>query len=226
MGIIGEFDPGFDPHLQTNDAVAHVLAARETPLSVDWVSTSEIDQGVLDMYDGLWIAPGSPYDDLSSAVDAVEWAREEEIPCLGTCGGFQHMVIEYARNLLGFEDAEHAEYDPYASRLFISELDCSLSGRRMNLEFESGSGVAEIYGATEAVEEYYCNFGINPGYVDDLRQGELRVVGWDDEGEVRVLEHPNHPFYVGTLYVPQAQSEPNLPHPLVESFLDAVLSTR
>lgn len=220
--VVGEFDPEFEPHLHTNDALSHVLATKDTPFAFDWVSTSRIGE-VLERYDGIWLAPGSPYDDLSAAVEAIRWARENDVPCFGTCGGFQHMAIEYARNVLGFEDADHAEYNPYASRLFVSELDCSLAGEEMRLSFDEESAVAGIYGDTEAVEEYYCDFGVNPEYLEDIRSGVLNVVGSDDEGEVRVLEHPDHPFYVGTLYVPQSRSEPSSPHPLVGAFVEAVM---
>jgi Asp-tRNA(Asn)/Glu-tRNA(Gln) amidotransferase A subunit family amidase len=102
---------------------------------------------------------------------AIHYARENKIPCFGTCGGFQHMVIEYARNVLGFKDAQHAEYDPYASSLFISELACSLAGREMQLNFVPGSQVAAIYGELSATEHYYCNFGVNPDCIDELKQG-------------------------------------------------------
>jgi CTP synthase (UTP-ammonia lyase) len=93
---------------------------------------------------------------------AIRYARENDIPCFGTCGGFQHIIIEYARNVLGFKDAQHAEYDPYASKFFISKLDCSLAGREMTLNFVAESQVASIYGAVTAIEQYYCNFGVNP----------------------------------------------------------------
>jgi CTP synthase (UTP-ammonia lyase) len=152
---------------------------------------------------------------------AIRYARENKIPCLGTCGGFQHMVIEYARNVLGFMDAQHAEYDPYASNLFISQLECSLAGREMQLNFVPGSQVAAIYGSLSAKEHYYCNFGINPDYVDELKQGPLKISGSDAEGEIRVIEHPDHPFFIGTLFVPQSRPTSLRPHPLVTAFLEA-----
>src|SRR5688572_13870713 len=95
---------------------------------------------------------------------------------------------EYARNVLGFRDAQHAEYDPYASDLFVSQLGGSLAGRELRILLEPGSQVAEIYGATEAREQYYCNFGVNPDKANLLKSGELRVTGSDAEGEVRVVE--------------------------------------
>lgn len=74
-----------------------------------------------------------------------------------------------------------------------------------------------------ATESYYCDFGVNPDYVDELRRGPLRISGADDEGEIRVIEYPGHPFCIGTLFVPQARSRPAAPHPLITAFLRAVI---
>jgi CTP synthase (UTP-ammonia lyase) len=74
-----------------------------------------------------------------------------------------------------------------------------------------------------AKERYYCNFGVNPDCIDELKQGPLKVSGSDAEGEIRVIEHPDHPFFIGTLFVPQMRSIPERPHPLVTAFLRAVV---
>ena len=132
------------------------------------------------------------------------------------------MIIEYARNVLGFKEAGHAEYDPYASNLFITQLACSLTGREMALTFTSDSLVAEIYGGMSAIEQYYCNFGVNPDYVSRLQSGPLRITGSDSDGEPRVIELPGHPFFLGTLFVPQTSSTAEQPHPLVTAFVKAV----
>lgn len=159
---------------------------------------------------------------MDQTLQAIRHARENGLACFGTCGGFQHMIIEYARNVLGFKDAGHAEYDPYASNLFISELACPLAGREMKLAFSSGSRVAKIYGEMSAIEQYYCNFGVNPDHVSLLKSGPLKITGSDAEGEIRVIELPDHPFFLGTLFVPQARSTAKRPHPLVTAFLKAV----
>jgi CTP synthase (UTP-ammonia lyase) len=219
--ILGEFTPEFRPHAATNDAIGHSRAHLGLDVASEWMSTADVTPGVVAECDGLWIAPGSPYRSMHRTLAAIRQARENGIPCLGTCGGCQHMIIEYARNVLGVEDAQHAEYDPYASRLFISALTCSLAGRSMELEFAPGSKVARIYGRTSATEEYYCNFGVNPDVIPELKSGTLRIVGSDAEGEVRVLELPQHPFFVATLFVPQTSSRPDRPHPLVNAFVRA-----
>jgi CTP synthase (UTP-ammonia lyase) len=135
------------------------------------------------------------------------------------------MIIEYARNVLGFKDAQHAEYDPFASELFISQLACSLAGRELSLRFVPESQVATIYGSLTATEAYYCNFGVHPDKVVLFKNGPLVISGADDEGEIRVVELPDHPFFVGTLFVPQTRSTPEQPHPLVTALVRAVAET-
>lgn len=136
VGVIGDFDPAFPPHVATDAALRHAAERLGASVEVRWLATellAEDDAARALAADALWCAPGSPYRSLEGALGAIRWARERDVPFLGTCGGFQHVVIEYARNVLGFADAQHAEYDPYASRLFVSELSCSLAGRRMQV---------------------------------------------------------------------------------------------
>lgn len=222
IAILGEYTPTFAPHVATEAAIAHSNAALGLDVGAQWIPTGAIEPALFDDHDGIWVAPGSPYQDMARTLEAIRHARERGVPCFGTCGGMQHLIIEYARNVLGFRDAQHAEYDPYASELFVSELACSLAGRDMQLSLVPGSQVAKIYGATEVVERYYCNFGVHPDRVGVLASGPLRIVGSDTEGEVRVVELPGHPFFIGTLYVPQTGSRPGRPHPLVSAFLGAV----
>ena len=121
------------------------------------------------------------------------------------------------------EDAQHAEYDPYGSRLFVTPLSCSLVGRTMSVTLTAGSKTGALYGTNHIREQYYCNFGLNPDYVEALNAGGLRVTGVDADGEVRALELPDHPFYIATLFVPQTRSTPERPHPLIVGFLHSAL---
>ena len=129
LAILGELNPSSETHVATNSAIEHSKKVLKIDLDVSWISTDEISESLLKLFNGYFVAPGSPYKDMEKALFAIEYARENNIPILGTCGGFQHMIIEYARNVLGYKDAQHAEYDPYASELFISELACCLRGR-------------------------------------------------------------------------------------------------
>ena len=223
IAILGEYQPEFETHLATTSAIVHSNSRLTTKIEGIWVSTEEIDTSLFERYSGVLIAPGSPYKNMDKMLWAIHYARENNVPCLGTCGGFQHMILEYARNVLNFEDAQSQENDPYASHLFISQLACSLAGRAMKLTFAKGSQIAAIYGSLTALEQYYCNFGVNPEYIACLKSKSLKVTGADSEGEVRVIELPNHPFFLGTLFVPQALSTSEIPHPIITEFLRAVV---
>ena len=226
IALIGDFDGAFPPHLATQAACAHGATALSTAVVAHWIPTTDATVDSICDCSGIWIAPGSPYKSLENTLALIRYARQQHLPCLGTCGGFQHIILEYARNALGYREAQHAEYDPYASDLFVSRLHCSLVGRRLRVEIAPGSRVAAIYGTTKVDETYYCDFGLNRQKVKLLSQGPLKMTGWDSEGEVRIVELPDHPFFIGTLFVPQLRSSHERPHPLVKSFLAAAILHR
>jgi len=225
LAIVADFDSGSKSHKATDEAIAHSAAGLGSGFDSRWVATPELARpdGLerLAEFAGIWIGPGSPYASIEGALGAIRIARERGIPLLGTCGGFQHIILEYARNVLGFGDAEHEESAPEASRLFISRLACSLVGRTMTLTLDPGSNLAGIYGHTTVQEQYLCNFGVNPEYVNTLRSGALKTVASDAEGAIRAVELPGHPFFVGTLFLPQLASTMAQPHPLISAFLRA-----
>lgn len=228
IGIIGDYNQDFRPHQATNTALKDSAQYLGINLEFKWLPTLSFEEQpvkkTLQEFDALWCAPGSPYQSMNGALKAIQFARESQLPLIGTCGGFQHIVIEYARNILGFQDAEHAEYDPYASRLFISKLSCSLVGKTMKINLNPNSQIGQIYQNTVIQEKYYCNFGLNPNYQNLIDKEGLKVVGIDENGEARVLELPNHPFFIATLFVPQLSSSAYKPHPLISSYLETALS--
>lgn len=223
VGVIGDYNYEFLPHRATNEALNHAAGYLEMEIDVQWLPTALLEQQLeenLKRYDALWCAPGSPYKSMKGALKAIQFARVHNWVFIGTCGGFQHVVVEYARNVLGFNDAEHAEYDPYASRLFISALSCSLVGKMMQINLKPNSYAHSIYKSTVVEEQYYCNFGLNPLYQALIDEGGLLVVGADEHGEARILELPNHKFFIATLFVPQLSSSQDNPHPLITSYLE------
>jgi CTP synthase (UTP-ammonia lyase) len=221
VGVIGDLIPGFEPHEAIGAAVEHSGGALGAGAEVRWLDTPTVEHCDLAEFDALWCAPGSPYKSLDGALRGIRFARENDVPFIGTCAGFQHVVIEYARNVLGFPEAQHAEYDPNASQLFISELACSLAGQTMSVRLEPGSRAEGFYGSGDATERYYCNFGLNPEHQETLHDGGLRVVGTDPDGDARVLELPDHRFFIATLFVPQTSSSAESPHPLISAYVAA-----
>jgi CTP synthase (UTP-ammonia lyase) len=225
--ILGEYNPASETHHATDTAIRHSLAGLNTDVAVSWISTENIKESDVVQAHGLWVAPGSPYKNFERALAAIRLARQNLLPCLGTCGGFQHMILEFARNVLGFTDASHAEYDPGASRLFVSPLSCSIVGMELRVTLRPQTIARRLYGTDEAIERYYCTFGVNPEFSETLADHrDLVISGRDLNGEIRIVEILNHPFFLGTLFVPQTQSTEEKPHPLVSGFLRAVLRHR
>jgi CTP synthase (UTP-ammonia lyase) len=229
IGAIGDYEPTNETHLATTAAVQHAGTQRGVSTQVTWVPTDRVEgdaEEILASFDGLIIAPGSPYRSLGGALTAIEYARVHDVALLGTCGGFQHVVLEFARNVVGFEDAQHAEYDPYASTLFITPLSCSLAGQTMTVHIKEGTQAVSAYQRSTVTERYYCNFGLNPAYLNTIERAGLTVSGTDQAGEPRILELPAHHFFVATLFVPQTSSTPTCPHPLLEAFVEAAVDGR
>jgi CTP synthase (UTP-ammonia lyase) len=218
IGIIGDYDPNNPTHVATNEGITHAATAlKQCGVETTWLPTDQSHS--FREFHGLLCSPGSPYTSLEGALLAIQYAREEEVPFLGTCGGLQHLILEYARNVMGIREAAHAESDPDASCLFITRLTCSLVGKTMEVNVKAGSKAAGIYKSNHASEKYYCNFGLNPAYRKRLEAAGLSISGTDQAGEARIMELPTHPFFIGTLYVPQANSTEENPHPMVLEFL-------
>jgi CTP synthase (UTP-ammonia lyase) len=216
IGIIGDFNAGNPTHVATDRGLQHAADALGIAIDAVWLPTGEAhDYG---KFHGLFCSPGSPYKSLDGALIGIQHAREHRVPFIGTCGGFQHLVIEYARNVMGLRDAAHAESDPYASCLFVTPLKCSLVGKTMEVTVKLGSKAARAFGATRSMEKFYCNFGLNPEYQEELEKHGLEITGRDQNNEARIVELPSHPFFQGTLFVPQATSEMGNPHPLILEF--------
>ncbi|TVY01882.1 hypothetical protein [Paenibacillus cremeus] len=134
------------------------------------------------------------------------------------------MLIEYARNQIGIEEAEHEEQDPDASKLLVSRLSCSLVGQQGEVCLDSFSKVFQIYREAKIVEQFRCNYGLNAEYQAFVEQSGLEIVGKDSSGNPRVIEIPGNRFFIGTLFVPQLSSTPEHPHCLIDSFIDHVCS--
>ena len=217
IAVVGDYGEERETHRATN---AELTAA---DADFAWVPTAGVGDPAesLGDFDGLWISPGSPYESMDGALAAIRYAREREVPLVGTCGGFQHVVLELARDVLGIEDADHAETNPGAEHLAVTPLACSLEGQRHSVHLVSGSRAAAIYGAEDVVEPYYCSYGLNPELEPRLEAVGLRVSGRDEHGSARVVELGGHPFLVATLYVFQARDDYSSPHPLTAAFLGA-----
>lgn len=221
IALVGDYDASVIAHQAIPLAIDDAAAVFELTADYDWLATTEItSDDDLVGYDAVWVVPASPYKNAQGAFIAIRYARENSLPFLGTCGGFQHAIIEYARNVLGWQDAAHAESDT-EGRMVIAPLSCSLVEKSDTIELRANTLIAKAYGRTVITEGYHCNYGVSAEFASELETGALRVTGWDEEGEIRAVELITHPFFVATLFQHERNALAGHPAPLVQAFLRA-----
>ncbi|MBO9532053.1 MAG: hypothetical protein J7513_03655 [Solirubrobacteraceae bacterium] len=208
------------PHVAAHGRI-HEIMGRLTDVDAFWLDSTEIDAAEIAAFDGVWAVPGSPYVEEAGVITAIRTAREQAIPFLGTCGGFQHAMLEYARDVAGLPAAWHAENRDAAidDSALLVPLACSLVGHENDVALVPDTVAARTVGRLRTRERFHCSFGLAPGAGERLEGAGLMISGRDPAGDVRICELPAHPYFVGTLFQPELADEQ--PHPLVRGFFDA-----
>ncbi|HEX3729471.1 MAG TPA: hypothetical protein VHV47_06680 [Opitutaceae bacterium] len=222
IALVGDFDARHAAHVAIPRAL-ELACGPDFPLDWVWVPTGKVRD--LGRFAGFWLVPASPYQSMEGALQAVRHAREKNLPFLGTCGGFQHGVIEFARNAARIREADHAESNPRADELVVTALACSLVGQRGEIAFTPGSQLAKIFGGQPTQEAYHCGYGVNPFYREKLEAAGLRFTGFDAQGEIRGFELPANRFHCGVLFQPERSALEGKRHPLIAAFVEAVRSS-
>jgi CTP synthase (UTP-ammonia lyase) len=231
IALVGDRDERITAHRAIPVALDLASGAAQRALDFEWLGTERIESAAaLDGFDAVWCVPGSPYRNMNGALTAIRAARETGRPFLGTCGGFQHALIEAARSLLGWADADHAE-TATQGRLVVAPLECALVEASETLRAVPGSRLRAAYGAAEFAESYRCRFGLNPDFQQALigaggGDGPFAVAATGPDGSVRALELRGHPFFVATLFQPERAALAGRLPPLVQAFVAAAISSR
>ena len=226
--LIGDYSDSVIAHGAIPKALA--LAAQKISIDVrpDWLATDQItssDSIAAQNPDAIWCTPGSPYRNMQGALTAIRFARENKIPFIGTCGGFQHALIEYARNVLNLSDADHTESNPDAKLPIISKLSCALIHASEKIRLKPNTRLRSLYGIAEISEPYQCSYGVNPDMLDVLRGIEFTAHSVTDDA-VRAIELTDHPFFLATLFQFERSALQGAAHPIVIAFLRAALEHR
>ena len=226
FALVGDYSPEVVAHRAIPIALELACAAAECDATWQWVATRDIRHAARDLkkFVAVWLVPASPYENMAGALAAIRFARETKKPFLGTCGGFQHALIEFARNVAGLAAADHAETNPRGDTLVVAPLACSLVEKTGSIRFTPDSLTRAAYGRDTALEGYHCNYGLNFAHRAALERAGLRFTAFDENDDVRAFELPTatHPFFVSTLFQPErAALRGELP-PLVAAFVRAI----
>ncbi|MEO0442166.1 MAG: hypothetical protein AAFZ92_00280 [Pseudomonadota bacterium] len=175
-----------------------VTAHRAIPLAIDlasdcqmsyqWIHTNTIELATLKSFAAFWCVPASPYANMDNVLAVIEYARLHNIPFLGTCGGYQHAALEYAKNALGHCQADNSEVNPETTLPLISPLACKLYNVKNAITLTDNSLIRSIYGKAKVTEEYYCGYGINAQYLSLFDKSDLCFCGFDADGDPKALE--------------------------------------
>lgn len=241
IALIGKYNGLQDSYLSVIKSLKHASIACERKLDLVWVEASQLEDKDSEDYEAAWetvraadgiIVPGGFGNrGFEGKCLAAEYCRKNKKPYLGICLGFQAMVVEYARNVIGWNDANSAEFDDKTSHpvvIFMPEIDTETMGGNMRLgarntkfthKHEDGSisTTQILYGGNEIVSERHRHrYEVNPNVVDEVHSTGLKFVGRDDTGErMEVAELPRsvHPYFVGCQYHPEFKSRPLKPSP-------------
>ncbi len=229
LALIGDPSPAVTAHRAIPLALALAADAERVVVQWRWYPTAVLRDPALQLADcaALWVVPGSPYANPNGVLDSIRWAREGGRPILGSCGGFQHMLIEFARSCAAIRGADHAETNPSGAELVVAPLACSLVEKTGPVRFAPGSIIRSLYDRDSAVEGYHCNYGLNPTYRAALEAAGLRFTAHDENGEVRAAELAPalHPWFIGTLFQSERAALRGEIPPLARALVRAAVSS-
>jgi len=244
IALVGKYIDLPDAYLSVCEAIRAGGFHHEVRAKIRWVAsdrceTPEGAEEALAGAEGIVVPGGFGIRGIEGKIGALRWARENRAPALGLCLGFQCMVMEFARNILGLEGASSSEFDPDTEHPVIATMEEQLAivegkgdmGGTMRLgEYEAvltpGSIVAEAYGQASVGERHRHRYEVNNTYRDRLEEAGMVVSGRSpDRSLVEFVELPRdaHPFYVGTQAHPEFRSRPTRAHPLFSGLVGAAL---
>ena len=218
IAVLGDRNLDYPTHQALDAALGQLPAG----VKGRWVPTDSADAQRLEGFDGLWAAPGTPYRDDAAALAAIGAARAADLPFLGTCGGFQTALVEFARNVAGIADAAHAESEPDAAELVVVPLACSLVGEQRTVTVVPGTRLAAIVGTEPFTGFHWCSYGLADGFAERLAAHGLVVSAHARDAGVEAFELPDRRFFIATLFQPQVGALTGEPlHPLIAAFCAA-----
>jgi CTP synthase len=240
IGIIGKYVELPDAYLSVVESLRHSAAKHGAVVDIRWIPAEEVEGLLasthLDGLDGVLVPGGFGIRGIEGKIEAIRFARENDVPFLGLCLGLQCAVIEYSRNVLGYAGAHSTEFDPTTRHpvidLMEDQADVEDLGGTMRLgiypaKLTEGTQTAHLYGEPVVYERHRHRWEVNNRYRHEFENGGLVFSGLSpDDRLVEIIELPSHPFFIASQFHPEFKSRPDDPHPLFDGFVGAALERR
>ena len=240
IGLVGKYVQLHDAYLSVAEALRHAAFAQNAKVDIRWIDSETLTPQTVDEtlgeLDGILVPGGFGSRGIEGMILAANYAREQFLPYFGICLGMQISVIEYARSMAGFSDANSGEFDPDCPHKVIDfmpgQSDSIDKGGTLRLgaypcEIKPNTTMARCYGAASISERHRHRYEFNNDYRDALQQAGLTLSGLSPDGRlVETVELTDRPFFVGVQYHPEFKSRPNKPHPLFYGFIEAALERK
>ncbi|MBI1838539.1 MAG: CTP synthase [Flavobacteriia bacterium] len=238
VGLVGKYVELKDSYKSISEAFGHAGAANDCKVNIKWIHSEKLTKANLESelkdLDGILVAPGFGSRGISGKIEAVRYARENNIPFFGICLGMQCAVIEFARHVLGHEDAHTTEIAEDCKHPVISMMEEQKTianlGGTMRLgaykcQLKPKSNIFAAYNTDLIYERHRHRFEFNNQYLEEFEVNGMLATGKNPEtGLVEVVEIPNHPWFVGTQFHPEYKSTVANPHPLFVAFINAAIT--
>jgi len=235
VALVGKYDLE-DAYMSVHEALKHAGLEKNVDVNVHWVNSEKMPDHHADRMreaDAIVVPGGFGNRGTQGKIDAIRYARENGVPYLGLCLGFQLAVIEYARNVLGLEGAHSAELDEDTPHPVIDILpeqyEIEDMGGTMRLgahetDIDAGTLAAELYGDDSCTERHRHRYEVNPEYFEELEDAGLKFSGRSgNRMEILELAPEEHPYFIGTQFHPEFRSRPTRASPPFVGLLDAVV---
>jgi CTP synthase len=216
-----------DVYISIKEALKHAGRALATEVKIAWLDAERFEQCQLKDYDGILIPGGFGKRGIEGKITAIQFARENNVPFLGLCLGFQLAVVEYARNKAGISDATSEEMGEgtHVIALLPEQEGLTELGGTMRLgnyiaDMRQGTLAMNLYGETPITERHRHRYEVNPRYIKDLEHAGL-VFSATNRNRMECLELPGHPFFLATQFHPEFKSRPTRPSPPYLGFVEA-----
>jgi CTP synthase len=240
IGIVGKYVEYEDSYKSLKEALVHGALAENLKLRVTWIEAEGLEvegyESQLAGFDGILVPGGFGKRGIEGMLNAIRYARENNVPYFGICLGMQTACIEYARNVCGLAKANSGEFDPATPHRIIYKLRELIGVEEMGGTMRLGawecvmlpdSVAAKAYGSTTISERHRHRYEFNREYEAVLTGGGLRLTGTTpDSTYVEIVEIPGHPFFLGCQFHPEFKSKPLEPHPLFHAFVKASYANR